>query len=193
MNSDLTRNSERIYPFPEGNSSLTPLQIIDSNGRTNLAFPSNSKISPHFLYEFYPGKSRFLCKGRCVAGPHSDLGTYACGWILTIVIVIFYGVFIAPVLWSNDYKLFPIISIILFVLTKFFLILCNCTDPGILPRRYILEIQGFVPKEFIFCSADQKEEQKKIYRYCETCHIYRPPKSTHCRFFLYIIAFSISF
>ena len=182
MNS--ARTSERIYPFIEGKNSFIPLQIMDSGGLTNtLGF---SSISPHFLYEFYPGRNRFLCKGRCVAGPSSDLGTYACGWVLTILIGIFYGVFIAPELWLNDYKLLPIISLILFVMTKVFLILCNCTDPGIVPRRYILEIQGYVPKEFIFCSSNQQEEQKKIYKYCETCHIYRPPKSSHCRFFLYI-------
>ena len=163
-----------------------PLSFNNSNPKhTSFDQTSSDKnqLTPHFLYEYYPGQNRFYFKGRLITGPLSDCGTCSCGWILTIAIMVFYGVFIAPELWANELKFMPILCIVLFINTKVFLILSNCTDPGIIPRRYIFEMQGYVPQEFIMCSENDKDPEKpnKNFKFCETCKIYRPPKSNHCR------------
>lgn len=69
----------------------------------------------------------------------------------------------------------PIITAVLFVITIIFLVIASFSDPGIIRR---------------FPSEKVQEERKHIkinqlgylreYRYCSTCSIIRPNRSTHC-------------
>lgn len=178
------------YVYPNTFDSLDSQKdrniAIDSDSNPIFSFEVSNerKLTKklNYLYEFYPGRNRFFCNGKCVAGPISDVAPFCCGWILMVGVSLFYGVFIAPELWLGELQIFPILSIIFFIFTMVFLILCNCTDPGIIPRRYIFEVQGYVPKEFLNCSSiEDKEDFRKIFKFCETCQIYRPPKSSHCK------------
>lgn len=180
-----TPKTNSIHSFP--NSSSKNIYNVNNFGSI---FPH--KNTPNaFLYQYYPGKNRFFCNGRCVSGPKSDVKNCACGFGLTLTISAFYAVFIATELWINDFIFLTLLTLFFFILTNIFLILCNCLDPGIIPRRFIFEIQGYIPKEFVSCETEEDENQnKKKYKFCQTCNIYRPPKSSHCRykeFFLYII------
>jgi hypothetical protein len=53
-----------------------------------------------------------------------------------------------------------------------FLILSTLTDPGIIPRREVLQAIGVEAKGLI-------GEANK--RWCKTCEINRPPRTSHCR------------
>lgn len=168
-----------IYSVP--NSYSHDNNHIKDLGST---FPQNQQTLPNlFLYQFYPGKNRFFCQGHCISGPKSDVKNFFCGFGLTLGISVFYAIFIASELWKNDFIFLPLSTLFFFILTNIFLILCNCLDPGIIPRKYIFEIQRYVPKEFVSCGTEENQIDKK-YKFCETCNIYRPPKSSHCRYIL---------
>lgn len=161
-------------------NSHTLLCLPPSKSNTAIDFSDENKLSSHLLYEFYPGNNRFFLGGRLMAGPIRDVPTCCYGFCLVLSITIFYWIFIAPELCYNGLIILPILSIIFFMLTIIFLFFCNCVDPGVIPRRYLMEIQGHVPKKYVSCGELVVGGEKK-YRFCDSCQIFRPPKSSHCR------------
>ena len=60
----------------------------------------------------------------------------------------------------------------------------TCTDPGIIPRRAILELNKDHPKCYI--EGRHKDDPNADFAYCETCQIYRPARASHCSLILLI-------
>ena len=79
-----------------------------------------------------------------MTGPTKDILANTYTWFTIFGITIPYLTIVAPVLFIKNIIL-PIINGILFITTVSFLLLTSFTDPGIIPRKYILELDGEIP------------------------------------------------
>ncbi len=61
-----------------------------------------------------------------------------------------YLALVGPILYDNVSPVLPVLNAILLFFTIFFLLMTGFTDPGIIPRREILEISnnGELPTQF---------------------------------------------
>jgi len=82
-------------------------------------------------------------------GPTSneDISANICTWMCILIITIIYLVFAGPVLWENLSPLLPICNGILLLSTMVFLVLTTITEPGIIPRKNILELINYNSEE----------------------------------------------
>lgn len=149
------------------------------------------------LYKIWLGNNKFLMKGKLMTGPKSDrvANTVAWTFILVFSAAFFAGAF--RFLLQDVTFLLPIISIYLFVSTVSFFLLTSFTDPGVIPRRCVWEINGEVP--WPFNGRPQKDSIESINTqtmndgskgrfinrnngmvYCPICEIWKPPKASHC-------------
>ena len=123
----------------------------------------------------WKGSNYFPMKGRFLEGPCSFRPTLMtfCSISVPVFLFIFFNFeFIKKELTI----IIPIIIILLYLSIIIFILIATFIDPGII-RRYPLEKDGMK----IF-------KEKKIfqlgnifsYKYCKTCNIIRPNRSTHC-------------
>ena len=157
-----------------------------------------------FVYEKWPSRNRFFCRGRLMMGPKVDNAKLLFNLISLAVFLMPYYLMICPRLWIVGMKLLPIFNGLLSLVTFIFLFLVVFTDPGIIPRKKTYEMLGeSLPEKFnldekrrsylarnyyVRDSPDKKSLMIKlpdganvIIKYCETCEIYRPPRASHCR------------
>ena len=94
-----------------------------------------------YLYHVWPGRNQFLCKTFMV-GPAADCGPNLCWYICAALVVILYSLFVLPTIWEKVTPALAIIFYLSVIFTTIFYNLTACTDPGIIPRRPILEYYG---------------------------------------------------
>ena len=119
---------------------------------------------PYYIWENM-GRNGFCCFGYIIIG--TDFTFYIFTNIIIIIISILYWIYIGTKL---DWILF-IFNIIIFILLIYYLNKCSLTDPGFIPRG----------NEIIPISTDNMERIDGS-KFCDTCLIWRPPRSKHCRF-----------
>ena len=93
-----------------------------------------------WLYEVWPARNRFCCKR--MLGPASDTAPSLCWYICAALVVTLYSIFVLPTLWNQVTPALPVIFYLSVALTTVFYNLTACTDPGVIPRRPILEFMG---------------------------------------------------
>ena len=91
---------------------------------------------------------------------------------ITLPVSLFLG-FNSKYMWTNINQSIPLITIILFIITIIYLIIASFSDPGII-LRYSGETEE--RKEIIL----NQMGHLRRYRFCTTCSIIRPSRSTHC-------------
>lgn len=133
-------------------------------------------------YQYWRGKNEFFCDGKIMCGPTS-YKRYIFIFILiilpTIIEIIFVTLSYKSIVIALILSLIEIISLII-ILILFWNI---CTkNPGYLLRN-----------ESYFHSTETKIKSKKVVlvniggfmkkiKFCETCILYRPPKTSHCKY-----------
>ena len=125
--------------------------------------------------EEWDGYNYLRFKGNLLLGPCSFRPTMLSLIALSIPIFLFLF-FLSDFLSQNISFIIPLIIVILYIITISLLIVASFCDPGIM-LNFPLE------KRVI---EDRKESKIfqlgyiKNYKYCETCSIIRPSRSTHC-------------
>jgi len=149
------------------------------------------------IWESLGAKNRFYCCGFCMTGPDIDRPYNCCAWSFILIPSIFYYAVCSEYLWEKVSVWLVIMTSLVLLATVFFLLLTSCTDPGILPRQELQrgmsermkhDVELVVGACASLQAADEAQaeewltEERKAegYAWCRTCHVIRPPRSSHC-------------
>ena len=106
-------------------------------------------------------------------GPSSDMRFLCLTLLILVTLELMFVLFICPYLQYEASMVILILSLQLFILALFFMLLTMIIDPGIIPRKEVFLAMGEIPEVFL----NEGDEKKK---YCKTCQIYKPLRSNHC-------------
>ena len=164
IDSDQSKDSSLKKIIQEKNFEQNKLIIINEKN-----FNLITKIAD------WAGYNYIRWKGNLLLGPCSFRPTMLS--LITISIPIFlFLFFISDFLTKKISFLIPLITVIIYIITVSLLIIVSFCDPGI--------ILSFPMKKRII--EDRRESKIfqlgyiKNYKYCDTCSIIRPSRSTHC-------------
>lgn len=190
---------QEIKSRPRSGSAGCKSTALETAGRGLPLLPSTSAGSSSLstcrrLYEIWPGQNRFCCSGRCILGRTSDCKYALVTWVIILGISLLYFIVVAPKLIASILYFIPIFSGTFLLLTLIFFLLTALSDPGIIPRKEMFELFGSVPDQYTskiieeylmedqVPSMEKLNELRKIFKYCTTCKIYRPPRASHCTY-----------
>uniref|UniRef100_A0A914I1M0 protein S-acyltransferase n=1 Tax=Globodera rostochiensis TaxID=31243 RepID=A0A914I1M0_GLORO len=139
----------------------------------------------------HTGRNRFFCDGRLMLARQSSV------FLLTLFLIIFtmalFCVYDLPYLTEHVSLAIPIVSGLLFSFVMATLFKTAFSDPGIVPRaspREVLEWEQQCQETDPYFNADEWAQprtrvvnirgQPVKLKYCFTCCIFRPPRSSHC-------------
>ncbi|CAM9733755.1 unnamed protein product [Heterosigma akashiwo] len=144
------------------------------NGREGWARLRNAKgfmcfAEPEGLPRFKSGgNNKFFCQGKLMFG--ADFPFFlVCNCVITCPVVLFLY-YVAPTLESWSSAAFVAV-LSLYLATLGFLWTAALTDPGVLPAQPMWAQAELPPGAVVGIYG---------HKYCETCNIYRPPRSKHC-------------
>eukprot|EP01120_Amphizonella_sp_Union-15-10_P016372 TRINITY_DN8615_c1_g1_i2.p1 TRINITY_DN8615_c1_g1~~TRINITY_DN8615_c1_g1_i2.p1 ORF type:complete len:300 (+),score=5.43 TRINITY_DN8615_c1_g1_i2:85-984(+) len=141
-----------------------------------------SEAKSHYLYEQWPSSNKFYCGGRLLSGPDRRRFFYTFFAIL-IPTIAFMAAVGPPLVIHIPYGyVLLIIEGLLSIQSLILLFITGFSDPGILPRASAPAVSPFHWEDVR--PATKKEFKckgfKVVSKYCDTCHIYRPPRASHC-------------
>lgn len=144
------------------------------------------------LYSVWPGRNWFCCRGLCMTGGSDDyFCPNICVWSFILVPCGFYFLWVFPALWTRGVYALPGFTLIIFLITTGSLLATCCSDPGIIPRREVVLATNDAQKleaalGYNVLGNDDEDERipralsSRGYRFCRTCRVIRPPRSSHC-------------
>jgi len=133
-------------------------------------------------WQVFPGKNRFYFNGRCISGP--DRTSFWISLMCLLVTVILFFSFVSPWLLRDLYPYGIIIWVTMFILCAFAIttfLITALMDPGIIPRDNRMKTQlDKNPFSRVATKAVNIKGNSTKLKFCDTCSIFRPPRSTHC-------------
>ena len=207
LNSNINSNPQNADNFPQEiannnqsmiNNNLTNTSFININDKPNQNSSKNSsskktplsqylqsgyKKYPHarnsrYLiqhYKYWEGFNYFPYSGHLIEGPCSFRPTMATGLAVTLPVCLFIG-FNAEFITNTWTKAILITCGVICLIVLTFLIISTFTDPGIIRRHHFSNM---------FLSGRKSTKINHLgylrqYKYCGTCSIMRPLRSSHC-------------
>ena len=155
-------------------SQKNPLKEYIRSGHKKYIKARNSRIIIQH-YSSWEGNNYFPYNGHILEGPCSFRPTFASGVAVTLPIGLFIG-FNADYITDHWTKAILIVAGVLCLLVIIFLLLCSFRDPGILRRFHYSAYYKFERKG----SKVFQLGFVRSYKYCGTCSIIRPIRSSHC-------------
>lgn len=161
---------------------------------------------PKHNYQAHQGNNVFLLGGRFLSARQKPLNI---GVFCVVLILggLYYG-FVAPWTWLHISPAIPAVFTYIFLLCVSSFLRASFSDPGILPRNIHLTdgiADGSIPNEYtiepgvecydetkgnpsnestvwsrVTCAKPASSENLVYLKYCATCRIWRPPRSSHC-------------
>ena len=132
-------------------------------------------------YRLWTGFNYFPLKAKIIEGPSGFKPTLMTATAITIPIILFF-IFEADYLSDELTAFIPVLITILYIIILVNLILATFCDPGVI-RKFYIQNNNINEKD-----KNNKRIISRIfhlgkiisYKYCYTCGIMRPIKSTHC-------------
>ncbi|XP_071369432.1 palmitoyltransferase ZDHHC14-like [Centroberyx affinis] len=166
-------------------------QICTRSSSPAEACPAHRSRSPRRKWQVFPGRNRFYCDGRIMMARQT--GVFYLTLLLILLTSGLFFTFDCPFLASHLTPAIPAIGGVLFFFVMGMLFRASFSDPGVLPRATPdeaadLERQidaagcpsgpGYRPpprtREVLINGQTVK------LKYCFTCKIFRPPRTSHC-------------
>lgn len=135
------------------------------------------------ILDYWPGKNKFLCKGRVISGPDWYKGA-ATGILIIVISSLIYSFPLRFYTKNSSYSSIVIYSIF-FPPVLYFLYSVSTHEPGYIPKQSSIftnkqnqSINEYItsPKPLII---QHKGTIMKL-KFCKTCLLFRPPRSSHC-------------
>jgi len=184
---------------------LQPLGAGDDDDETGETGETSPRGRKKPLYEVWPTRSKFYCRGLLMTGGETETGITEncsvpalCTWMCILAPSSLYFLWVFPHLWSRGFYAMPLATLAVFLMATGFLLAVCCSDPGIIPRREVIlatkaaakleDVLGFdaLARETVPLDGTgggrslPAELQSRGYRWCRTCRIVRPPRASHC-------------
>ena len=191
-------NKKYTFSSQKSNHEIASKQIVktyNTPNQENISQINNDNFSKKFLnnkvfypselitnYKFWTGANYFPFKAQIIEGPQNFKPTLMTGTAITIGIILFL-IFESEYLNDEITIFIPILFSLLYIAILFNLITASFIDPGIIRRFDLKDFNNI---------KQRKEKQERIvsrifqlgnimsYKYCYTCGIMRPNRSTHC-------------
>ena len=134
-----------------------------------------SEELPIKFFQKWEGDNFFPFKGSIISGPCAFKPTLMTFLAISVPVILFFF-FESKFLSKKVTVILPIIIAIIYLITSIFLFVASFSDPGII-NRFSLKEKIIMEKKSILIN---QLGYLKIYKYCGTCKIIRPNRSTHC-------------
>ncbi|XP_033831219.1 palmitoyltransferase ZDHHC18-B-like [Periophthalmus magnuspinnatus] len=184
MKNDYQQIDPKTLPMPAPSHPPAP-----RGGDQEERQPQEQRRKARRKWQVFPGRNRFFCDGRIILARKSGVLPLTLGLILVTSGLFF--VFDCPFLVQHLTMCVPVIGGVLFVFVLITLLQTTLTDPGILPRATPdeaadIEKQIDESRNGGYQSPPRTREveingQVVKLKYCPTCKMFRPPRTSHCR------------
>ena len=187
-NSNIFRGKKKIHSQQKNNILEKQKTLESSESSKDFSLKKDGKNDNSFYQisneenrklilkqKSWRGDNFFYLHGNIIMGPCSFRPTLLSLCAISVPVFLFLG-FNSHFLTDRISSAIPIIILVVYLITAILLIIAACCDPGIILR--------FPLKNNII--EDKKERRIfqlgyiKKYKYCSTCLIMRPNRSTHC-------------
>ncbi|XP_072303874.1 palmitoyltransferase ZDHHC18-B-like [Eucyclogobius newberryi] len=151
--------------------------------------PGKQRRKARRRWQVFPGRNRFFCDGRVMLARRSGVLPLTLGLILVTSGLFF--VFDCPFLVQHLTVCVPVVGGVLFVFVLITLLQTTLSDPGILPRATPDEAAD-IEKQIDESGSGSHQSPPRTrevlingqvvkLKYCPTCKMFRPPRTSHCR------------
>lgn len=137
-------------------------------------------MSVHKVY----GNNKILCNGQFISGP--DYKSSFASFTMILVPSVLWQIFDGPFYADRYNAIIPVFVGFMQVGSMATLLLTAFSDPGIMPRQ-----KDYQEAYDVRTDSKRKQQPPRYHelvlrahpyklKYCTTCNIYRPPRTTHC-------------